>query len=435
MAILACMCVHSILGQSDNATIIESKLLGEERKIKVHLPQDYDEDELYPVIYMTDGETKNFDIARNYVDMLSLPDYDVIPRCILVGITQEDRFSELDPYRGPSGRNFRKFIFQELVPYIDSMYAASGFNVIIGHSDGAEFNQHILLEQSNPFRGFISISTNFNADVRDELSEFFDNYNKDLIYYFLANGKRDAYMRVDAGNEFDSIYKTSPNPRIKFKKESYNAGHRGLVPISLVDGLTHVFSDYNNLALYPTIKEYKENYLADLMKNYGIQGSYSFYDIDIYVTDILDNKKVKEFEYAVNLINENNLFLGRQLDPVNLGNSYFSMDMYPKTIEYFNKAIEDIENVGASFFYQNMHRAISAYEAEDRLADAIAFYEKSRKHLPEKYTLYINYRLAKFAIENKVEEPKGRKALEYCKANYRENKLFSMDDLVALEKE
>lgn len=437
IAILSCIQLHSIFGQTDvrtNDVILESKLLGEERMLKIHLPQDYSEEKLYPVIYITDGETDNFDVARNYIDMLSLEYYDVIPSSILVGITQKNRGSELDPFRSASGKKFKDFIFNEVIPYIDYNYANSGFNVIIGHSDGAEFNQHLLLEENNPFRGFISFSTNFNTDVRNELSDFFKDYDKAPIYYFLANGIRDAYMRVDAGNEFESLYEKSSNHKVKFQKGDFYAGHGGLVPISMVNGLTHIFQDYNNLQLYPTIMDYKEKYVTDMKNNYGIEANYSFFDIALYLDDILPNKKKDAYEYLIEFIDTNNLFLGGKIDAINRGNHYSEMEMHPECIEYFNKAVEEIETLGASFFYQNMHRAINAFKAENRLADAIIFYEKSRDNLPEKYAIYLNYRLAKLSLENNIKVRKGKKALAYCKANFRTNKLFSMDDLAKLEK-
>ncbi|NVJ87456.1 MAG: hypothetical protein HWE15_14195 [Algoriphagus sp.] len=95
--ILTCIQIYSVFGQSDFDVNIKSKALEDEWKIKIHLPQDYSEDKFYPVIYITDANSDNFEIASNYIDMLSLPDYDVIPKCILVGITQKQRLTELDP--------------------------------------------------------------------------------------------------------------------------------------------------------------------------------------------------------------------------------------------------------------------------------------------------------------------------------------------------
>jgi len=45
----------------------------------------------------------------------------------------------------------------------------------------------------------------------------------------------------------------------------------------------------------------------------------------------------------------------------------------------------------------------------------------------------MNYRIAKISLEEQVAVKKGKKALDFCKANYRENKLFTRDDLTKLE--
>ena len=364
--------------------------------------------------------------------MLSFSDYDVIPPCILVGIQQIDRLKELDVFRGDSGQQFQEYIINELLPYINNNYSSSGFNALIGHSNGAEFNQFMLLEDHNPFRGFISISTNFNTDVKSELTEFFGNYDKAPIYYFLANGNRDAYMRTDAGNEFEQLVANTPNHKFNFKKNTYDADHVGLIPRSLIDGLAYIFKDYRNLTLYQNIIEYKDNYLVDLKNNYGIKGSYSIFEIDLFIGDIIDNKKADEYEIANALINDYNLFFGGKIDPVNIGNGYFQMEKYPECIEYFNKALDDLENIDPYFFYANMHRGVSSYEELNRHLDAVNFLIKGRDKLPEKYKFFMNYRIAKLALENQVAIDEGKKALEYCKANFRVNKRFTMDDLVAL---
>ena len=61
------------------------------------------------------------------------------------------------------------------------------------------------------------------------------------------------------------------------------------------------------------------------------------------------------------------------------------------------------------------------------------FLIRSREVLGEKEQLFINYHIASFSLENQISPEEGIKALKYCKANYTENRLFSKEDLDALE--
>jgi predicted alpha/beta superfamily hydrolase len=414
---------------------IQSDLLGQERLLKVYLPDNYSADNYYPVFYITDGSSSNFDVAKSYLDILSNPTYDVIPPSILVGIPHKERDKDLNIFEQESGIKFKRYLFEEAIPYIDSLYSTSGFNSIIGHSNGAEYNHFLLLDDNNPFRGFICISTNFNTDVKDRLASFLVNYKGERIYYFVANGTLDAPSRTQAGNDLEELYKKTTNSRFEFIKKTYKANHLNLVPISLIDGFRFIFQYYNNIEKYPSIRDYADQYLIDLKNNYGIEGNYKTDVVQgTYLMDIMMNKKLEEYEYFVEFANEHGLSFNGYIDHVNRANQYFFMGAYDKTIEYINKAAEGIDSVENKFFYNFLPKAIQAYAKQGRLDEVVDFMEKGREALPEEYRLFMNYRLARFSLTNNLSIDKGKEALEYCKANYRENKLFTLEDLAVLEK-
>ncbi|NEV95085.1 hypothetical protein G3567_13160 [Psychroflexus sp. YR1-1] len=413
---------------------IDSKHLDDERTLKVYLPKNYTPKDRYPVIYMTDGSSQNFEVAKGYINALSLSDFNIIPPSILVGIVHKKRNEELKNIK--SGEYFTEYLFQEVIQFIDSTYCTSGFNVMIGHSNGAEYNHKLLMREGNPFNGFITLSTYFqkNDPNRNRLSEFFENYQGRTIYYFVANGTKDAPSRFQAGNVLDSLYQNSPNQAIKFMKKEYEANHLTIVPHALLDGLKFIFQDYNNLENYASIVEYDEYYLTDLKKNYGLTGSFSMQDLDGYLSSIIQRKDKEEFKYFLDFVEKHKLWFGGGLDHVNIGNQYFAMEMYPEAIESYNMAIEDSEKTDDRVFYYNIHRPVKSYVIEGRKDEVVDFLEKSREILPEEYYLRMSYRIAKFAIENEVSVKKGRNALEYCKANYKKNSLFTREDLAHLEK-
>ena len=421
------------LGLDYDIKYIESKLMGDKRMFYVYLPDNYTPEKKYPVIYMTDGSTDNFQVAKSYINALSQGSFNIIPESILVSIVHKNRNEEL--YNVNSGAHFTEYLFQELVPFIDSNYSTSGFNAMIGHSNGAEYNHMLLLHKDNPFRGFISLSTSFisKPECKEELTGFFERYKGKKIYNFIANATLDSPDRIEAGNTFESLYQSTPNAQIKFSKQTYQADHITIVPNALIDGLKLIFYDYNNMEAYPTVVDYGENYLANIEQNYGIKGHISRADLEGYYMDIINNKNKEHYEYSLALFKEHKLWNNGGFDPVNIANGYYLMGMYPETIEAYNQSFQEFERVEPMVFYANISKAVESYQKEGKITDGIAFLEKSRETLSKEYYLGVTYHIAKLSLDNKVEVEKGREALEYCKANYRKNRHFTEDDLVVLE--
>lgn len=399
----------------------------EEKKINVFLPKTYNKNNKYPVVYITDAGTPNFEVALSYINQLM--ENNVIPKIILIGIEQNNRSSELDIYWSDDGKKFKNYLFEEIIPYVNSNYSTSEFNTIIGHSDGAEYNHLLMLEKNNPFCGFINISTNLNNDVSNEIEEFFKKTNKKTFYYFISNGKYDSEDRILAGNKIDSLYKITRNESIRFLKKDYKADHQNLVPSSMLDGISFIFQDYRNLDRYSSFKDYSQNYQSDINQLYGFTPNLETNDIDFYFGKILDEKNIEDYEYLINFTNENNIsFVINSLDRAN---HYFYMKQYPQSIKFWNKTINEFENINPRVFYFNFSKAVDAYLSEKDPKGAIEFLEKSKKRMPE-YNLEFDYFIAKTSIENSVEVKKGKNALKNCKSNYKENRYFKKIELEKL---
>lgn len=421
------------LGLDYDIKYIESKLMGDKRMFYVYLPDNYTPEKKYPVIYMTDGSTDNFQVAKSYINALSQGSFNIIPESILVSIVHKNRNEEF--YNEKSGENFTEYLFQELIPFVDASYSTSGFNAMIGHSNGAEYNHMLLLDEDNPFRGFISLSTSFisKPECKEELTGFFERYQGKKIYYFIANATLDSPDRIEFGNTFDSLYQSTPNTHIKFTKQTYQADHLTVVPNALIDGLKLIFYDYNNMEAYPTIVDYGENYLKNIEQIYGIKGHISRTDLEGYYLDVINNKDKEQYEYFLGLLEEHKLWNNGGFDPVNIANGYFLMGMYPETIEAYNQSFQEFERVEPMVFYANIFSAVESYQNEGKIAEGIEFLEKSRETLSKEYYLGVTYYIARLSLDNNVDVEKGREALEYCKANYRKNRHFKEDDLVAVE--
>jgi hypothetical protein len=134
--IVLVLIVNNLLAQKTTTNKLElsydikyskSKYYPDEEKIlKVFLPKTYNKNNKYPVVYITDAGTPNFEVALSYINQLM--ENNVIPKIILIGIEQNNRSSELDIYWGDDGKKFKNYLFEEIIPYINSNYSTSEFN-------------------------------------------------------------------------------------------------------------------------------------------------------------------------------------------------------------------------------------------------------------------------------------------------------------------
>lgn len=446
------------LGLGYSTKIFQSKYLGAERLVKIALPENYDPAKKYPVFYTTDAGWNMFSVAKNYISNLSLDEYRLMPESILVGIVhgttndRSNRNDDLDVYYKETGKKFKNFVFEELVPYINSTYSTSDFNVMIGHSNGAEYNHFLLLEEENPFRGFISLSTNFYArDVRQEIGNLMKNYQGNNLYYFVANATADSPDRIEAGNDYEEIYQENMNPNFQFKKQTYEANHNSVVPLALVDGIQFIFKDYRNVENYKNLASYRDNYLEDMKANYGIEEEYSIQDLEPVFSDIMIGKKKDELEVLLKFVEDQKLWQlpkmkeGGGFDGANKGNFYFIVEDYKKSAESYALAFDQIQTfLPPEIYLANFEKAISAFkkiedydglmnlmlDTKDYLNSNTGLEPKSENY----YQLFFNYHIAKLANEHNIKRNEGEKALAYCKDNYKKNGIFTAEELEGLQK-
>jgi predicted alpha/beta superfamily hydrolase len=148
---------------------MESKVLGQTRRLNVYLPPSYDEGkQRYPVLVLLDGGVKEdflhiMGIASLAVDWRGLREF------ILVGIENVDRYHDFifpttveaekkrNPTHGGSAR-FREFLGQELIPEIARRYRVTDERSLMGESAAGMFTLETLLRQPSLFTGYIAIS-------------------------------------------------------------------------------------------------------------------------------------------------------------------------------------------------------------------------------------------------------------------------------------
>lgn len=181
-----------------------SKILGEKRRVLVHLPLKYTKEPTkeYPVMYILDGGNQDIHTSDK---ASSLAGAEIIPECIIVGIlnTQTSRNRDQTPpymptdtedLNSPLGKadQFLLFIEKELIPKIDSNYRVNRHKTLTGHSRGGLFALYAFQERPNLFNAWFCYSTpvwRFNDMMIKKIQNFVKKSTfKEPKFLFLSAG-------------------------------------------------------------------------------------------------------------------------------------------------------------------------------------------------------------------------------------------------------
>ena len=145
---------------------IDSAVLGEQRKLVVYLPDDYqNNEEKFPVLYITDGDIQGPHTAGT-LDYLAK--FDQTPKMIVVGIVnpRETRQRDLtvsvakeqDPQKLENADRFLTFIEKEVIPTVKEGYRTLDYQALSGTSHGGQFAVNAMIKKPHLFDGIIAIS-------------------------------------------------------------------------------------------------------------------------------------------------------------------------------------------------------------------------------------------------------------------------------------
>jgi predicted alpha/beta superfamily hydrolase len=248
---------------------IQSTALNQEREILIYTPVDYDwrKNEYFNVIYVFDSHNREFfDYTSSIIPFLT----DNSKSYIIVGITSPynekldyarnndllpilETKSSIDRYGKYSGNadNFLEYISNEVIPYVNSNYRIKNHSIAVGHSLGASFILHSLVEEPNLFKNYIAISPNFafeNNKIGRDLVNF--NYSKieDFTYLYLSNANEGFDYWKEWKPARESVYSffndtlNEDNLAIKIAEYPKN-NHWNTFPPSLNNALEYYFNN------------------------------------------------------------------------------------------------------------------------------------------------------------------------------------------------
>jgi predicted alpha/beta superfamily hydrolase len=176
-----------IIGKVDS---IQSKFLNANRKIWIYLPSSARKKpykkQHYPIVYLLDAESHFTSVTGMIQQLSEVNGNKLVPEMIVIGIPNTNRSLDLTPTNaltGPDGKtypNFKNsgggekfvaFIEKELKPHIDSLYAPSSHQTIIGHSFGGLTVLNIMVNHPDLFNHYIAIDPSMWWDSRKLLNE------------------------------------------------------------------------------------------------------------------------------------------------------------------------------------------------------------------------------------------------------------------------
>jgi len=380
---LLCFCIYNAIGQNSNDIIIgkidsiHSKILNEQRKIWVHVPQndseDVNEKKSYPVVYLLDGDTHFYSVVGMLKEMTS---FRVCPKMIVVGIPNPNRLRDLTPTKGKpdawrnsdmiansgGGENFMSFIEKELMPYIDSNYPTQPYKMLIGHSFGGLTVMNTLMHRPNLFDAYVAIDPSMWWNDKKLLNEiiqhkFDGKHDRKKLYVGIANSMSDG---MDISNvqkdttiqtrhirsilELNTFLKENQK-ELSYKGKYYEDYDHGAVPlITEYDAFRFIF-DFYELKTEAQDFSDPENGFLDKIINHHITLSKEFKmeikpkenainGLGRYFMNVKQLKKAEDF-LKLNVVNYPNSH--STFDA--LGDFYAVTGVKGKAIENYKKSI------------------------------------------------------------------------------------------------
>ena len=324
---------------------LKSDIFNEERTIMVYLPSNYKtSEEKYPVLYVLDGYD-HFHYVSGMV--LSLSRNRLIPRMIVVGIHNPNRYRDFTPQpiesipESGEGDKFLQFAEKELFPFVEKYFRTVPCRVLIGHSLCGMFSMYTMFKYPEMFKGIIAVSPGawFNDNfIIEYAKQYFEN-NSDLnnILYMTVGGKEQR-KDIESILDFTKLLETYKPSGLDWGIELREGeGHHAVVHMSIYNGLNFIFSD--------------------MMLNEDLLND-SIYEIIIHYENISEKYGYK-ISPPENILNS-------------VGYKYLNNEEISDAIETFKINLELYPKSA------NAHNSLAeAYELNNRLEDALTYYKKA----------------------------------------------------------
>ncbi len=247
---------------------LHSKVNAVDYKLYISLPADHGStpNKRYPVLYLLDADY-SFAIAKNIVDHLSERNH--LRDMLVVGIAyggplqyRKNRTRDYTPTRSMEavtfpeiqqrfsggGPNFRRFITEELDPYMAARFGGSGFKAIAGHSYGGLFVSWLLTQHPTLFDGYIIVSPSlwYDDHLIERLSWNLSSGHNLKVYCGVGSREVNPQWNMPQDLErFVEKLKSCGNDQLDLQYSRHdNETHNSVFPAALSNGIRHVFDGH-----------------------------------------------------------------------------------------------------------------------------------------------------------------------------------------------
>ncbi|MBF4516156.1 alpha/beta hydrolase [Flavobacterium sp. ANB] len=352
--------------------IISSKILGQERKVWIHIPEINGGNKIknrgnYPVLYLLDG-SENFNTVVSITEHMA--ESNLCPPMIVVGILHQNRLVDLTvgtdkelPKIVGGGEKFMAYIEKELIPYIDKNYPTTSYKTFVGHSLGGLTVVNTFLHNPNLFNSYVSLDASLWWDNQKPVKEAktilpTQNYKGKTLFMAMANrlekGVDTLSVQKDTSghtslirSNLEFIKELSKNKKnqLRFKYKFYeDDNHPSVRLIGEYDALRFIFGFYK-LTIYDSQldnPDFKlDELLADHYKKVSENMGYTVKPGESQINNLgyqmLGAKQYTKAETLFKLNIANNPESANCYD--SLGDLYLAKEDKTKAIEVFKKAL------------------------------------------------------------------------------------------------
>jgi predicted alpha/beta superfamily hydrolase len=233
---------------------LDSTILAERRVINVYLPPGYRQgQDRYPVLYMPDGGIdEDFLHITGFVDV-SIKNQVIRPMLVvgiqnterrrdLVGPTTVEAHRKLAPHAGGADR-FRRFLRDELKPYLAAHYRVTAESAIIGESLGGLFVIETLVLDPTLFDRYIAADPSLwwseQALVRGAAARFATWSAGSRTLFFTTSEEPDT--QAGANLLIEAMRTTAPPGLVWHYLPLPDEHHVTIFPITAIRGLRTLF--------------------------------------------------------------------------------------------------------------------------------------------------------------------------------------------------
>jgi len=283
--------------------LLSSKILNEERGVQIYLPPSYqNSDKTYPVVYVLDGQRFFLHVVSVNQSFLQ---FQLAPEFIIVGIKNSypDRFQNF----GEGKENFKGFLQDELMPYVNKQLRTNGENLLFGWEYGGSFAFHLMKDQQNLFNAYLIASPFPIFDAIDDLDTA--SIKEVQLYFAVSPDEYDVRHSTEKLNE---KLKSNPGKGLEWTYFEFELEeHRSTGYPTLYHGLRDYFKYYqefetNNLQKFFAAggMDFARDHAEQRAQQYGFSPELSLWSRFTIIRSAMRADDFEQFETLLNAMDK-----------------------------------------------------------------------------------------------------------------------------------